>query len=125
MFKDADDTCSQCQPVAPQGGRLKRTGAWIGLLLFCPCHLPLTIAGLLLMLSAWGLPASEPWMRPVLYAVFGGSFTFFVVVLVRWAMRRRDLERAREAQHEAHSPSLATPHVVSSAPPPRPVSDDA
>lgn len=120
----AEEACSRCRP-APTQGRFKRVGAWAGILLFCPCHLPLTIAGLLVMLSAAGLPGSAPWIRPLLFALFGASFVSFVVVLLRMAMRRREQDRVQEIEHEAHHGQAAEQKPVPTSVTTRPVPDNA
>lgn len=102
------EDCSACAPIQGES-RWKKFGAWTGLILFCPCHLPLTIAGLILMISAAGVPIADSWGRPLLYAVFGGSFLFFLIMVVRMVSRHRERERAQE---EAHAK-----HVVSPPPP--------
>lgn len=95
------ESCPSCRPV-PEASRWKKFGAWAGLLFFCPCHLPITIGGFLVILSASGLPIAASWGRPLLYAVFGLSFVFLLVVLIRMAMRKRDQERHREEEHAFH-----------------------
>lgn len=87
-------------------------GAWTGLILFCPCHLPLTIAGLLVILSASGLPIAESWGRPLLYAFFGGSFVFFLVLLMRMLSKQRDRQREQEAEHALHETSAASARLA-------------
>lgn len=99
--------CAHCVP-APSVKGWKKFGAWAGAIFFCPCHLPLTIAGLLVMLSAAGVPIATSWGQPLLYAIFGVSFTFFAVLLLRWTIRRRDHERQQDAAHALHAPSDAS-----------------
>ena len=102
------DDCSACK-VLPAESRWKKFAAWTGLIFFCPCHLPLTIAGLILIISASGIPIADSWGRPLLYAVFGGAFVFFLVLVLRMVSRRRELERERDAEHALHEQRKSTP----------------
>lgn len=105
------ENCLACRP-AEEGGRWKKFGAWTGLIFFCPCHLPLTITGLLVVLTAAGIPIAGSWGKPLLYGVFGVSFVFFLVVVLRMVMRKRDQERAREAEHAIHVPTAAVSRTI-------------
>lgn len=101
------EKCAACRPIQSES-RWKRFGAWTGLILFCPCHLPLTIAGLLVILSASGLPIADSWGRPLLYAIFGGSFLFFLILVFRMVSRHRARERERAAEHALHETQTVT-----------------
>lgn len=106
------ETCPACRPMESHS-RWKKFGAWVGVVFFCPCHLPVTIAGMLVLLSATGVPIAESWGRPLVYGVFVLSFLFFVIVLIRMAARRRDRERHMEDEHALHSapmPAMTTSH---------------
>lgn len=102
------DACLQCAP-GPGESRWKTFGAWLGLLFFCPCHLPFTITGFMVLLAGAGIPIAEGWARPALFAFFGLAFVGFLWLVLRRAVQRRDRERAREREHAGHAAPAATP----------------
>lgn len=104
--------CAACHSTAPPQSRWKGVALLVGAIVFCPCHLPATIAALALFGgTAWlvGNPA-------LLYLAFGVTYLFVIGFGVMYLMRRRDAERAREALHAQHAPSEMGPAVSSSTP---------
>lgn len=90
--------CSACS-IAPEESRLKGIALFVGAMVFCPCHLPITAAGFAALLgTAW--LAQNPVL---LYVVFGVTYLFFLIFGVRYVVRWRDRERAREAAHAEHA----------------------
>ncbi|MBI2078060.1 MAG: hypothetical protein HYT80_06790 [Euryarchaeota archaeon] len=85
---------------------------FVGAIVFCPCHLPVTIAGL----TAIGALAWLTEFKALLYLAFGVTYLFVVVVGVRYLSRKRDEERRRETIHEEHHidarPAPANPAAV-------------
>lgn len=90
--------CAACT-VAPEESRLKGVALFVGAMVFCPCHLPLTAAGLSALIGAAWLAANPA----LLYAVFGVTYLFFLVFGMRYVFRWRDKERQREEAHAAHA----------------------
>lgn len=85
--------------IAPDESRWKGVALFVGAIVFCPCHLPVTIAALAALGgTAWlvGHPA-------LLYFVFGLIYIFVLAFGIRYLMRRRDEERAKERVHAAHA----------------------
>ncbi len=105
------EDCTTCKAI-PTASRWRKFAAWTGLIFFCPCHLPLTIAGLILIISASGIPIGDSWGRPLLYAIFGGAFVFFLLIVLRMVSRRRALERDRDAEHARHQAGIPGPPPV-------------
>lgn len=71
----------------------------MGAILFCPCHLPITIAAA----AALGGTAWLAGQAALLYLVFGLTYLLVLFMGVRYVMRRRDEERERERLHSAHA----------------------
>jgi threonine/homoserine/homoserine lactone efflux protein len=95
--------CATCT-TAPEESRLKGVALFVGAMVFCPCHLPLTAAGFAALLgSAW--LADDP---ALLYVAFGVTYLFFLVFGIRYVFRWRDRERAREAEHARHAPAASS-----------------
>lgn len=91
--------------------RWKGVALLVGAIVFCPCHLPATIAALALFGgTAWlvGNPA-------LLYLAFGVTYLFVIGFGLMYLVRKRDAERAREALHAKHAVADNAPTVSSSA----------
>jgi len=88
--------CAACETVAPEGGRLKGAALFVGAIVFCPCHLPATIAAF----TAIGALAWLTEFKALLYLAFGVTYLFVIVFGVRYLSRKRDEERRLEAIHE-------------------------
>lgn len=99
--------CDACQ-IEPPKGRVKEASAVVGLLLFCPCHLPVTIAGFVALAAAMGVSAGAAWLRPTLYGVYGAAFLVLIVLLVQMAARRRAFEREHEGGWRGRSGASRT-----------------
>ena len=77
---------------------------FVGAMVFCPCHLPLTAAGFAALLgTAWLVDNPA-----LLYLVFGVTYLFFLVLGVRYVFRARDREREREQEHARHTPASSS-----------------
>jgi hypothetical protein len=75
----------------------------VGALVFCPCHLPLTIAGLTALTgAAWLVGRSA-----LLYVGFGVAYLLVLALAARYLVRGRD----REREHARHGLSLPRPTI--------------
>ena len=88
--------CTACDKAAPEGSRAKGAALFVGAIVFCPCHLPLTVAGF----TAIGALAWLAEFKALLYLAFGVTYLFVIVFGVRYLSRKRDEERRLEAIHE-------------------------
>lgn len=96
-----EDACRACEATASPG-KWKQRFAFAGAFIFCPCHLPVTMGAVLLLLGAAGVPLASGWAKPLIYAVFGLAFFTFLVLFIRILYRRRKLREALETEHVAH-----------------------
>jgi membrane protein implicated in regulation of membrane protease activity len=84
--------------------RWKAPFLFVGTLLFCPCHLPVTFA---LLASVGTALTGATWLfgnRPLVYGVFALLYFVFLFLFLRWVLSARDRERRlgrRHARHEA------------------------
>lgn len=75
---------------------------FVGALLFCPCHLPVTF-GVVAALGG-GLTGAY-WLfgnQAVVYAFFSVVYVILLAWMVRWFIASRDRERAIEQAHQLH-----------------------
>lgn len=90
--------CTACNTIAPAGSRWKGIALFVGAILFCPCHLPVTLAAL----AAAGGTAWLAGQAALLYLVFGLTYLLVLALGIRYIVRRRDAERAWERAHAEH-----------------------
>lgn len=83
--------------------RWKAPLLFVGFLLFCPCHLPVTFA----FVAALGAGLTgAAWLfanQVLVYAVFSAVYLVVLFYLFRWFVQRRDRERALDGIHAAHA----------------------
>lgn len=91
--------CTACNTIAPDESRWKAVALFVGAVLFCPCHLPVTIAAV----AAFGGAAWLAGQAALLYLVFGLTYLLLVALGLRYLIRRRDAEREAERLHAAHA----------------------
>lgn len=101
--------CPTCQKEAglEPVPRWKAPLAFVGVLLFCPCHLPVTFAAF----SGIAVALGAAWFatqRVLVYVGFSLAYLLFLFVFVRWVLRSRDRERQLDQVHAGHAAEVGT-----------------
>lgn len=91
--------CAACRTPAPGESRWKGAALLVGAIVFCPCHLPATIAALTVIGGAVWLVGNAA----LLYLVFGVTYLLVIGAGLRYVLRTRADERALEALHLTHA----------------------
>jgi membrane protein implicated in regulation of membrane protease activity len=104
------ESCSTCLAKAPSESRWKGVALLVGAIVFCPCHLPATIA----VLAAFGGSAWLVGSPALLYLAFGVTYLFVIGYALAYLARKRDAERRLEALHAEHTRGATTSAVSSS-----------
>ena len=100
------EACATCR----SDGAVERIPRWkaplifVGAILFCPCHLPLTFGILTALAAGLGGAALVGEHRALVYAVFSVIYLALMFLLVRWFLSARDRDRLDEERHAAHAP---------------------
>lgn len=87
------------QPVP----RWKAPLLFVGVLLFCPCHLPATFAVLAAVGAGLGGSAWLLGNQLLVYVIFSLVYLGLLGVFLRWVFAQRDRERHREEIHGRHA----------------------
>lgn len=95
--------CAGCASATPTTSRWKAPLLFVGALLFCPCHLPVTFAAFAAVGASVGGAAWFFGHQVLVYATFSIIYIVLVGLLLRWAFRARDREREREDAHRRHA----------------------
>lgn len=74
---------------------MKSTWAFVGAVVLCPCHFPITLA----LLAAAGFGSFLSGITTALYVVSGLAFLFLLVMGIRTFKREREEIRAQEHGH--------------------------
>jgi hypothetical protein len=109
-MRSVTQACAACLSSAPPESRWKGVALLVGAIVFCPCHLPATLA----LLALFGGTAWLVGNPALLYFVFGVTYLFVIGFGLMYLVRRRDAERLQEALHGTHGSDIA-PAVSSSA----------
>lgn len=97
------EACAACNVAVPEASRWKGAALFVGAIFFCPCHLPATI-GALAAVGGTAWLTGNPWL---LYLVFGVVYLLVLGFGLKYLLRRRDEERARETLHAHHAPAAS------------------
>lgn len=84
---------------------MKSTFAFVGALVLCPCHFPITLT----LLAAAGFGGFLTGYLTLVYVVSGLAFLFLFVLGVRYFRRERDEMRAQEHGHPVGAACEACP----------------
>lgn len=92
--------CTEC--AALDGGTTTGMALFAGVLVACPCHLPISLA----VLAGVTGGAALAWGTAVWYTVFSLLFVGLIVAAFLWLLRARDKEVAlEEHKQRAHDAS--------------------
>lgn len=91
--------CAECVAQGVAVPKWKAPFMFIGVLLFCPCHLPITFA---FFAGLAGGVVGFSWFfqqKPLVYFLFSVIYIVLLVFFVRWVIRRR----GQDVVHETHA----------------------
>jgi CHASE2 domain-containing sensor protein len=94
-YRDLMVDCAQCIELAG-GGTWKGAALLTGLVVACPCHLPITIGVVSAASGGAAVAAYAGW----LVGLFGALFLGFIAATVVWLLRHRDQELALEEHQQ-------------------------
>lgn len=95
--------CASCG-VPESAPRWKAPLLFVGTLLICPCHLPVTFG--ILAAAGAGL-TGVAWLlshKALVYGIMSAVYIVALFFFLKWALRARDREREIERAHAAHTP---------------------
>lgn len=86
--------CTECAALA--GGTKTGMALFAGVLVACPCHLPISLA----VLAGVTGGAALAWGTALWYALFSVLFVGLILVALVWLVKARDREVALEEHRE-------------------------
>jgi membrane protein implicated in regulation of membrane protease activity len=95
-------SCHQATGLEPIP-RWKAPLLFVGFLLFCPCHLPVTFG---IIAAVGGTLTGAAWFfgnKLLVGLVFSALYILVLVGLFRWFLAKRRRDHVLEGLHEAHA----------------------